>query len=286
MSNTLLKLTWGEKMTYKTLGNTEERIPAIGLGTWTIGGTETPDYSRDMEMVDIIAAAIEMGYTLIDTAEYYAAGHTEELIGEAIKPIDRSKLFITSKVWPDNLSRKRLHQALKRTLKRLGTDYLDLYLIHWPNEQIPLAESLGAMSESVDAGYVKYIGVSNFDLPLLEKAVAISKHPIVCNQVLYNVEDRQPQRSLLPYCLRNDVTLVAYSPVRRNIVSDRARRVLSSVAKIHRCSIHQVMLAWLIAQENVVTIPKSTDLGHLKDNLASADINLSGAELYQIDSSL
>ncbi|HAA86095.1 MAG TPA: aldo/keto reductase [Kosmotogaceae bacterium] len=270
-------------MIYKALGSTEEKVPAIGLGTWAIGGEATPDYSKDRELIDAIAAAIDMGYTHIDTAEYYAAGHTEELVGEAMRQYDRSDLFVTSKVWPDNLTRERLPASLKGSLKRLGTDYLDLYLIHWPNRQVPLTETLEEMAKAVDAGTVRFIGVSNFDLPLLEEAVAASRYPIVCNQVLYNVEDRQPRHALLPYCQNNGITLAAYSPIRRTNLSREAEEVLKAVAKNHGCSIYQIMIAWLISQENVITIPKSTTIKHLKENLESATIKLSEGEISRID---
>jgi len=270
-------------MIYKTLGNTGETIPSIGLGTWAIGGEESPDYSRDQELIKLIAAAIDMGYTHIDTAEYYGAGHTEELVGKALESFDRSKLFITSKVWPTNLSRERLRRSLKGSLKRLGTDYLDLFLIHWPNENVSLSETLEEMSAAVDSGYVRFIGVSNFDLALLKEAVASSREPIVCNQVLYNVEDIAPRRSLLPYCQEQGITLVAYSPVRRKNLTRIAKSVLESIAENHQCSIFQVMLAWLVAQKNVIAIPKSGKIDHLKQNLASTEIRLSKSEIAQLD---
>ena len=136
-------------MVFKELGKTGEKIPALGLGTWGIGGFETPDYSRDEEMVELLKKAINMGYTHIDTAEYYGGGHTEELIGRAIKDFKREELFIVSKVWPNHLRRDDLLRSLESTLKRLDTDYVDLYLIHWPNPEVPLEETLSAMAEGV-----------------------------------------------------------------------------------------------------------------------------------------
>ncbi len=270
-------------MVFKQLGSTGEEIPAIGLGTWEIGGRETPDYSRDKENIEILQAAIEMGYTHIDTAEYYGGGHTEELLGEAIKTFDRSKLFITSKVWPTHLSKEELPKALKRSLKRLGTDYIDLYLIHWPVPDMNLKETLTTMAELSKAGYIRYTGVSNFDMALLKKSLLISPVPIVCNQVLYNIEDREPENELLPFCQENGITLTAYTPLKKGSLSKHTEKVLKKIAKKHNATIYQIMLSWLISKDNVIAIPRSTNIQHLKENLEAADIILEPADLQLLD---
>ncbi|AIY86625.1 MULTISPECIES: aldo/keto reductase [unclassified Thermotoga] len=272
-------------MIYKELGRTGEKIPALGLGTWGIGGFETPDYSRDEEMVELLKTAIKMGYTHIDTAEYYGGGHTEELIGRAIKDFRREDLFIVSKVWPTHLRRDDLLRSLENTLKRLDTDYVDLYLIHWPNPEIPLEETLSAMAEGVRQGLIRYIGVSNFDRRLLEEAIVKSQEPIVCDQVKYNIEDRDPERDgLLEFCQKNGVTLVAYSPLRRTLLSEKTKRTLEEVAKNHGATIYQIMLAWLLAKPNVVAIPKAGRVEHLRENLKATEIKLSEEEMKLLDS--
>lgn len=271
-------------MVYKELGKTGKMIPAIGLGTWGIGGFETPDYSRDDEYVELLKKAIEMGYTHIDTAEYYGAGHTEELVGRAIKFFRREDLFIVSKVWPNHLRRDDLLRSLEATLRRLDTDYVDLYLIHWPNPEVPLEETLDAMAEGVRMGLIKHVGVSNFDRDLLEEAVHKSKEPIVCDQVLYNIEDRGPERTgLLQYCQENGITLVAYSPLKRTKLSEETRKVLERVALKHGVTIYQVMLAWLISKPAVVAIPKAGSLEHLRENLEALNLKLTEEELAELD---
>ena len=181
-------------MQYKTLLDGTQ-LPVLGLGTWDVGGGSTPDYSQDAVLVDKLKQAIAMGYTHIDTAEMYAQGHTEELIGQAIRGLPREQLFITSKVWSTNLHYEGVHQALAGSLQRLGVETLDLYLIHWPNDNIPLAETFRALNELSASGKIKRVGVSNFDVPLLEEAISLSETPIVTNQVRYNLLSREPEEN-------------------------------------------------------------------------------------------
>jgi diketogulonate reductase-like aldo/keto reductase len=160
-----------------------ERIARIGLGTWKMGGETTPDHFQNAKTLHALTSALEMGYTMIDTAEMYAGGNTETLIGLAIQGAERGNIFLTSKVWPDNLRYRDVLAAFDRSLKRLKTDYLDLYLVHWPNTNIPLEETFQAMNELLDQGRTRYIGVSNFDLELLRKADVLSGHRLAANQV-------------------------------------------------------------------------------------------------------
>lgn len=270
-------------MIYRRLGKTGREIPAIGLGTWNMGGKETPDTSRDREWVDTIARAIEMGYTHIDTAERYGAGHTEELIGEAIKLFERDELFITSKAWPGHLTREGLPKALEGTLKRLKSDYVDLYLIHWPNPDVPLDETLAAMAHEVRAGRVRSIGVSNFDLNLLKKTISLSEEPIVNDQVLFNIEDKEPLKGLLPFCQSQGITLTAYSPLKRNVLSASTAKVLQELGRKYYATPQQLMLAWLLGKEEVVVIPKSSSIEHLKSNLDSQYIELTPEDMKLLD---
>ncbi|MGC9383740.1 MAG: aldo/keto reductase [Kosmotogaceae bacterium] len=270
-------------MIFKELGNTGEEIPAIGLGTWGVGGFETADHSNDAQLVKTIEEAIGLGYKLIDTAEYYACGHTEEIVGEAIKNFDRDKLFIVTKVWPNHLSKTELPKALSGSLKRLNLDYVDLYLIHWPSSKIPLNETIETMIKLKSKGLIRHIGVSNFDTSLLKKAVEISDDQVVNNQVLFNMEHREPERELLPYCIEHGITLTAYSPLERTNLLSETKRKLTVVANNHNSSIYQLMLAWLLSKERVVTIPKSTNINHLRENLKAANIKLNSDELRFLD---
>lgn len=271
-------------MILKELGNTGTLIPAIGLGTWQLGGRESPDYSTDGEAINTLETAFELGYTHIDTAEHYGGGHCEELIGMAMKNFPRTRFFVVSKAWPDHLSREELPKSVKASLKRLNLEQIDLYLIHWPNPEIPLRETLETLSELKRLGFIKHIGVSNFDYPLLKEAVGLSKEPLVCNQVLYNIEDREPEARLLPYCQENKITLTAYTPLRRLVLSEHVRLKLEKVARENNASVPQVMIAWLISKEGVITIPKASRYKHMKANIEAAELSLSAETLKFLDS--
>ena len=256
-------------------------IPVLGLGTWQMGGGGRADYSRDDEMVEIIEQAIEMGYTHIDTAESYGKNHCEELVGRAIKAFDRDELFITTKVAPDHLRYDDVHTAIRGSLQRLDTDYVDLYLIHWPNEQIPLTETFRALNELVAGGKVRRVGVSNFDVDLMQQSMDLCDTPIATNQVRYNLLDRTPvNNGVLDFCQRTGILLTAYSPVKGGVLS---HNTVVEIAEAHGASPAQVALAWLIRQPQVITIPMSQDLDHLRDNLGALSLNLSADEIAQLD---
>lgn len=258
------------------------KIPTLGLGTWSIGGGTTPDTSQDERAVKVIRAAIDLGYTHIDTAEMYGAGHTEELIGRAIRGLDRRALFLTSKVWDTHLHYEDVLQAYARTLKRLGTDYLDLYLIHWPNPRIPLQETFKALNELVRRGMVRHLGVSNFNLEQLERARMRAESPILTNQVPYNLYDRKyAAMGMLKYCQENKILLTAYSPIDRGAVLDHPD--LGKIAEDHGASPAQVALNWLVRQPQVIAIPMSMNVDHLKANLGALELDLTADEIKILD---
>jgi diketogulonate reductase-like aldo/keto reductase len=259
-----------------------EKIATLGLGTWKIGGGTTADYSQDDRAVEVIREAIELGYTHIDTAEMYGAGHTEELIGRAIRGFDRQDLFITSKVWDTHLRYDEVLQACTKSLKRLGTGYLDLYLIHWPNIHIPLRETFKALNELVRRGWVRHLGVSNFNLEQLKRAQLRSDYPIVTNQVPYNLYDRKyVAMGMLKYCQDNDVLLTAHSPIERGIVLDHPD--LRKIAGDHDAAPAQVALNWLVRQPQVIAIPMSMNIDHLKANLGALELELREDEIKLLD---
>jgi Predicted oxidoreductases (related to aryl-alcohol dehydrogenases) len=203
------------KIEYKELGKTGEKIPALGLGTWGIGGFSFPDYSYDQLAIEVIRFAVEIGMNFIDTAEMYGSGHSEELIGEAIKGI-RDKVFIATKVLPTNFRYEDVIKACERSLKRLKTSYIDLYQLHWPNPSIPIRETMKAMERLVDEGKIRYIGISNFSVEETVEAMnSLSKYEIVSNQVEYSLLVRDIERDLLPFCNKNKITVIAYSPLAR-----------------------------------------------------------------------
>jgi diketogulonate reductase-like aldo/keto reductase len=254
-------------------------MPILGLGTWGMGGRETPDKARDSETVTAIRMAVELGLTHIDTAEYYGAGHAEELVGEAIDGMDREKLFITSKVWHNHLHREDLLRSMKASLKRLGTDYVDLYLVHWPNPDVPLKETMGAMEECLREGYTRFIGVSNFSAQLMEEAQRhLGEVKLVANQVQYSLLDQKPRMELLPTCRKMGVSLIAYRPLERGAILQTPNPVMDEIAKSHGKTRVQVALNWLIAQENVFTIPKSTNPIHIMEFMGALGWRLTPEE--------
>jgi diketogulonate reductase-like aldo/keto reductase len=222
-----------------------------------------------------------MGYTHIDTAEMYANGHTEELIGQVIQDFKRELLFITSKVWSSNLRYQDVLEACEGSLSRLGTTYLDLYLIHWPSSSVPLAETFRALNELVENGKVRYLGVSNFDLTQLKEAQGLSNSQIVTNQVPYSVLNRRYfHNGVLEYCQNNAILLTAYSPLKGGV---RSNAKVKRIARQHRVTPAQVALHWLIRQPKVITIPKSTNEQHLRENMAAVKIELSEEALNSLN---
>jgi len=265
-------------MRYETLFD-GKKIPVIGLGTWNIGGGMSADYSADEENIRNIQNALHMGYTHIDTAQMYGAGHTEELVGRAIKPFRRSELFITTKVWSSDLSRRDVLKGMEASLKRLDLHYIDLFLVHWPNPAIPIQETMGAFNELVHTGTVKYVGVSNFSLTQLLEAQKHSDVPIATNQVEYNVLCREPeQNGMLEYCQKNGVILTAYEPLGKGSILHH--RTLQEIAKRYNITLGQLAIYWLLSKSKVITIPKSTNEKHLRENIAVPSLKLP-AELLQ-----
>jgi diketogulonate reductase-like aldo/keto reductase len=258
-------------------------IPILGLGTWGMGGRENPDKTRDRETVTAIRMALELGLTHIDTAEYYGAGHAEELVGEAIEGWDREKLFITSKVWHNHLHKDDLRRSMRASLKRLGVDQVDLYLVHWPNPDVPLAETMEAMEECVKEGYTRFIGVSNFSAQLMEDARSCLKDTkLVANQVQYSLLDQKPRMELLPACRRTGVSLVAYRPLERGAIIQTPNMVMDEIAKDYGKTRVQVALNWLIAQDNVFTISKSSNPIHLMEFIGALGWRLTPEEWMRL----
>ena len=242
------------------------RIPVLGLGTWGMGGRQIEDHRWDSENVTAIRMAVELGLTHIDTAEYYGAGHAEELVGEAIEPYPRDSLFITTKVWHTHLRHDDLINSMRKSLKRLNLDYVDLYLVHWPNPDVPLHETMEAMERCAEEGYTRFIGVSNFGWSLMKEAQShLESHSLVANQVEYSLLDQKPKMDLLPHMQAQNRTLIAYRPLGGGILAKPGNNVLDEVAEKYGKSQAQVALNWLISQEKVVAIPKTSNPVHLLD---------------------
>jgi diketogulonate reductase-like aldo/keto reductase len=261
----------------KSLGKTGESVAAIGLGTWNMGGRESPDYRDDEGLIEAIRYAVELGMNHIDTAEMYAAGHAEELVGEAVKQFSRDEVFIATKVWPSNLRYEDVIRSCRRSLERLQLKYVDLYMVHWPNPRIPLQETMKAMEKLVKDGLIRYIGVSNFDVELLEEAMnALKREEIVANQVEYSLEAREVERELIPFCERNGITVTAYTPLGKGRIPAEAAsntprgKILAEMAQRYGKTPVQIALNWVIWRPNVITIPKAARKEHLEENAGAA----------------
>lgn len=242
-------------------------IPAIGLGTWQMKGREC---------TDAVERALNMGYRHVDTA---AAYENEEEVGRGIKEsaIDREDIFVTTKVWRTNLSHDSVISSAEESLRKMDTEYIDLLLIHWPNQEVAVEETLSAMQQLQEDGRVKHIGVSNFTVDLLEEA---RKHAsgIVCNQV--EMHPFHQQRELQEYCRENELFLTAYSPLARGRVIEN--ETLQKIGRTYDRTAAQVALRWLIQQDSVLAIPKAVSEQHQRDNLEALEFELAEDDMQRI----
>lgn len=261
-------------------------MPSFGIGTWQMGGrlerNQTNDDAADIKAIQV---AIELGVTHFDTAEQYAQGYTEELLGKAIKGYDRSKLFIISKVMDTNLHYDDVLKACERSLKRIGTDYFDMYLLHRYAPQVPLGETMRAMDKLVVEGLIRSIGVANYGIEAFKKAQAATANKIVYNQVHYNLEVRAPERTgLLEYCQQNDVLLAAWRPVQKGALLVNPPPILLEMSEKYDKTPAQVAINWLLSQENVVTLVKTSNLDHLKENLGAVGWQMKPEDIERLRS--
>ncbi len=269
-------------MTYETVDSLQ--LPKIGFGTYSFGGGMTAaNRSHDEASVSSLRSALELGYTHFDTAESYGAGHCEELLGQSIREsgLPRESLFMTSKVSPHHLGYDRVLRSCEGSLRRLGMDYIDLYLIHWPIPGMNLEGSFRALNKLVADGKVRHVGVSNFDVKLLQKSQKLSETPILTDQVPYSLKDSSyVKNGVLEYCQSNGILLTAYTPM--ELGGSRLQKALTAIAAAHSATPHQIALAWLIRQPCVIAIPMSHDPVHQKQNIDAVEIHLTNEEVAQL----
>lgn len=258
-------------MLTRPFGWTGVQVPVLGQGTWMIE-------AAGKRAVDALRAGIDLGMTHIDTAEMYGSGRAEELVGEAIAG-RRRDVFLASKVLPSNASYDGTIRACERSLQRLKTDYLDLYMLHWPGSY-PIGDTMRAMGTLVERGLVRFAGVSNFDVHELPDAAAVQR--LACNQVLYHLGDRGIERRVLPWCRERQVPVVAYSPFGHGDFPERSK-VLQEIAKRHGRTVRQVVLNWATRDPNVFTIPKTVRIERVRENAAALDFQLTPEDLVAID---
>jgi diketogulonate reductase-like aldo/keto reductase len=251
-------------------------IPVLGLGTWRMGEAG----SRGAEIVNALRLGIDLGMTLIDTAEMYGEGGAEEIVGKAIAG-QRSGVFLVSKVYPHNATRQGVVAACERSLKRLKTDHLDLYLLHWIGE-VPFEQTLAGFDELQRAGKIRQHGVSNFDAADMAAWTQLpGGKTVATDQVLYNLARRGIEWELLPWCRKHHIPVMAYSPVDQG--SLLTKRGLKQIAARRGVTPAQVALAWLLHQEGVVAIPKAARPDHVRENRAALDLELTPEELSELD---
>ena len=251
-------------------------MPVLGMGTWQMGGRmERDSRNDDAGQIQALKTGLDLGFNLIDTAESYADGKAEELVGEAIRGYDRGKLFLISKVWKTHVAYDDVLRAAENSLKRLGTDYLDLYLYHQVNNEVPLKETMRAFDRLVSEKLVRHIGVSNFALERFKRAQACAEHKIVVNQIHYSLSVREPESELLPWLQENDVMIQAWRPLRG--VPDCA--LLNELCAKYGKTKSQIALNWLIMQKNIVTITASSSARHIQDNLDAAAFEMAPSDV-------
>jgi diketogulonate reductase-like aldo/keto reductase len=268
-------------MIKRKFGWTGVEVPIIGQGTWMIDG----DPETESRAIQTLRLGLDLGMSHIDTAEMYGEGHVEELVGKAIAG-RRDEIFLVSKVLPANASYDGTLKACERSLKRLKTDWLDLYLLHWRGSY-PLSETMRAMEKLVAEGLVKYIGVSNFDVEdLMEVEQVLQTEQIACNQVLYNLRDRGIERRLLPYCSKKRIAVVGYAPFGHGnfpFPSSREGKLLIEIGRRHNRTPKQVALNYLTRHPSTFTIPKTTRSERVKENSGGVGWQLTEDEANEID---
>ncbi|MGH8718751.1 MAG: aldo/keto reductase [Burkholderiales bacterium] len=253
-----------------------EQVPALGQGTWYLGENR----ATRAEEIATLRLGLDLGLTLIDTAEMYGEGQSEDLIGEAIEG-RRDEVFLVSKVYPHNASRRGAVAACERSLRRLKTERLDLYLLHWRGN-VPLEETLEAFAALIRAGKIRSWGVSNFDVDDMEELTRLDAgSSVATDQVLYNLTRRGVEYDLFPWCRERNIPMMAYSPIEQGrMLKDRTLR---NVAERHGATPVQVALSWLLRHDRLIVIPRSGKTEHVRENRAALDLELTDQDLAELD---
>jgi diketogulonate reductase-like aldo/keto reductase len=255
----------------RELGRTGEKIPVIGMGTWEMGDVQNEGRALELQALH---RGIERGMTLIDTAEMYGHGNAETLVGQAIKGM-RDEIFIVTKVSPEHFGYEDVLGSCEASIRRLGVEHVDLYLLHWPSHKVPIEETMKAMEELVSRGKTRYIGISNFSVAQTLKArEALPRSEIVCNEVRYSLTHRAVESELLPFCAREKLTVIAYSPLDTGKIP--TKKVPRSLLDKYGMTPAQLMLNWVTYRDSVVAIPKASKIEHVEKNATSVNTRISG----------
>jgi diketogulonate reductase-like aldo/keto reductase len=253
-----------------------ESTPVLGQGTWQMAEKA----GRRAKEIEALRLGVELGLTLVDTAEMYGEGSAEELVAEALSE-ERERIFLVSKVYPHNASRQGVVEACERSLRRLKTDRIDLYLLHWRGS-VPLEETVAGFEDLRQSGKIRQWGVSNFDVDDMEKLIGVpAGENCATNQVLYNVTRRGPEFDLMPWMAARRMPLMAYSPIEQGRLPQGG--ALQAIARRHEASPFQIALAWLLTRPGVIAIPKASSIQHVRENHEALDIQLTPEDLAAID---
>ncbi|MGC9169204.1 MAG: aldo/keto reductase [Thermoproteus sp.] len=249
-------------------------VSAVGMGTWGMGGGFwTADYSNDEGWVEALKLGIELGMTLIDTAEMYGGGHSEELVGRAAKGFKRDELFIVTKVWPNHAKYDDALRSVEASVRRLGT-YADLVLLHWPSDSVPICETVKAFEEAIDKGYARFWGLSNFNVKGIEEARSCAKkYDVAAVENRYSLKYRADERSVIPYAEREGLLYLAYTPIEKGVLAHD--QLLSEIGRKYGKTAVQVALNWYIGLGTVVPIPKAGNKDHVRENAGAMGWRLS-----------
>jgi diketogulonate reductase-like aldo/keto reductase len=277
-------------MIYKNLG-ADHQLPAIGLGTWEMGGREAPEVSQNHLYIDSIQFALSKGLTHIDTAAYYGNGQSEIIVGQAIQAFNRPNVFITTKVWHTQLRKNDLLASAYKSIERLKTNYIDLLLIHFPNPDVPHAESMEALNLLVEQKLVKHIGVSNYSVTQLQDAMRYSSSPIEANQIEYSLNARNAglytqnmESEIIPFCLQNNILVIAWRPLGKGkLLQIKPTDLLGKLALKYAKTPAQIALNWVASKPGVITIPKATSQMHIIENAQAVDWSLSAQDILALE---
>jgi diketogulonate reductase-like aldo/keto reductase len=267
------------------LGNTGEEIPILGQGLWGI--SRISGYFKGKEYYEQIKKTlkkgIELGMTHFDTAEFYGRGKAEQVLGDLIKDYSRDDLFITTKLFPIHFTANAMKKAANHSLHRLGLDYIDLYLVHWPSKLISIKKEMRVFESLVKEGKTRYIGVSNFSVKQFKKAQeALKKEQLVNNQLHINITNQDHIHQSLSYYQKNQITVTAYSPLSHRGYTNLKGEIkenLDRIAQKYGATIQQIAIAWLINHKNIISIPKAFKINHVEDNAKAAELNLTKDEI-------
>lgn len=258
-------------------------IPPIGMGTWGMGGKYEQDPTNVQESIEALRYGLELGFRLIDTAELYGAGLTETIVGEAIRGYRREDIFIISKVWKTNLHYHDVIGAAEGSLRRLGINYIDLYLVHWPNETMPLTETMRAMEYLGGCGLIRNLGVSNFSADQMRQAQTALRHmPLAASQFEYNLLERSAEKEIIPFCRANHIKAIAHRPLTKGVMQWSKSEIMRLLGKKYGKTSSQIALNWLICRD-LVPIPKSASPAHLLENYGALGWRLEDRDLSALD---